>query len=775
MTGKSKMETAHIRQQHLASSVEDERRILGIGLANFVLLFLLLLVVVYPLFSGGFTTHDDVVTAIFKWTGHTWEWATDASVAQGRVTFLWTLPLSAVPFILDNRFWYLAIKYGSLCLLLSALYYSIWKLFKSSWIALVSVVLFLAIVQNGWEHNALTSYPFIFNFLGAAFLFSLGLFALAIERKNLILASVSGCLYFVSLGVELFVLFFPLYLAIFLSKITQGEGLIEGIRYGKKYIAAIAIPLMAYLAIYLSWRLRFPSDYEGNTISLVSIPAAIKVILTYSLTAFPLASLKLYSSPGDPLPFISTGWAAFNSLNATHFIKPVVVGLLFARILNRRFFEVPQTRILLVGAMLAGIGIFIPNVLLGFTARHPAWVGSGNYSYVYTYYSFVSAVVFLALLLAYVNVKSQAWHSYARMIFVTVVIAGMMILSFAVEGRNQYFALDQKLAHRKWQLMEAIIKSPAFTDIPDGSTIVAPTWLSSVRNIAAVFPDDWNSYIKYKTGKSVRLVDGNCESSMPCYSLVFRQMPYQDNQFAVLSKNSPTKLGGYQEAVIYSLPSQSGSVVLGSFVSTDVAPDIKINGAKVANVGAGNFAYQLGNATASLVRVDRLAANVTIAPEQITIAPFSVEPQFRSLSAQLADGIDFRLQEYPNFLDKVLGMSGAEPWGRWSDAAVDPVVKFHFKHPLPKRFTLEMVVSAFGPNIGSPVKVRVGAVEKTFVVNPEPATQSQSFGLEFETDSIADAIEIIPPHPTMPNATNPKSGDRRKLGVGLILLKIKSH
>jgi len=766
------METVHIR--NTATPMVSDRRVFAIGLTDFVLLFLLLIITIYPLFSGGFTTHDDANMAITEWAGHTWDAAKDASVTQGRFAFLWGLPLYSVPFIYDNRVWYLVIKYGSLCLLLAALYYSVYKSFKSNWIAFASLAFFLAVIQNGWEHNALTSYAFLFNFYATVFLVSLGLFATAIERKNLILACVSGCLYFFSLGIELFVLFFPFYLAIILSKITQGEGFIERLKYGKKYIAAIIIPLMAYLAIYALWRLRFPSTYEGNIFGTFSFLAAIEVILTYSLTAFPLASLKLYSAPGDPLPFInSVGWlATFSALNVAHIMKPIVVGLLFARLLGRHPFTVPQTRTLLIGAALAGIGIFLPNVLLGFTSRHPSWVGGGTYSYAYTYYSFISAVVFLALLLAYANVKSYTWHSFARLGFVSIIIAAMMILSFAVEVRNQYFALDQKLAHRKWQLMDVIIKSPAFMEIPDGATVAAPSLLSHGRGYAAVFAGDWNNYIKYKTGKAL-FINTKCNRDMPCYSLVFHQAPFADNQFAVLSKNVIPDTGNLQETTIYFMPDQPGSVVFGSFASGGVAPDIKINGVKDVNVGAGMFSYKSHRDTGSLIRVDRLLANVNIDPYKITISHFSVEPQLRPLSDLLADGIDFRQLKYPDFLAEVSGMSGHEHWGRWSDAAVDPVVRFRFKQTLPRRFTLEMIVGAFGPNIGAPVKVRVGAVEKVFVVSP--TTAGQPFRLEFETDGTAEYIEIIPPQPIAPNAINPESGDRRKLGISLISLKIKSN
>ncbi|MFS8084506.1 MAG: DUF7024 domain-containing protein [Acidobacteriota bacterium] len=139
-------------------------------------------------------------------------------------------------------------------------------------------------------------------------------------------------------------------------------------------------------------------------------------------------------------------------------------------------------------------------------------------------------------------------------------------------------------------------------------------------------------------------------------------------------------------------------------------------------------------------------------------------------TATLAEGIDFKKQGYPDFLDEVSGMSRHEPWGRWTDAAAGPVARFRFKQALPRKFTLEITAHAFGPNTGEPVKVRVGGVVKTFVITKNEA---DTLRLEFETNGTADTLEITPPKPTSPKEIDPNNGDTRKLGIAFISLKIK--
>ena len=160
----------------------------------------------------------------------------------------------------------------------------------------------------------------------------------------------------------------------------------------------------------------------------------------------------------------------------------------------------------------------------------------------------------------------------------------------------------------------------------------------------------------------------------------------------------------------------------------------------------------------------------------INLAAMSIQPQ-QPYEATLEEGIDFKKPLYPTFIAEVKGMSGYEPNFRWSDANNGgPIVKFIFKKPLPKKFTLEIVGGAFTNNKNVPVKVRVGDIEETFVfTDPKvPAKGPILYSLSFETDGKFDILEITPPKPTSPNELNPKSSDKRKLGIAFTSIKIKS-
>lgn len=142
------------------------------------------------------------------------------------------------------------------------------------------------------------------------------------------------------------------------------------------------------------------------------------------------------------------------------------------------------------------------------------------------------------------------------------------------------------------------------------------------------------------------------------------------------------------------------------------------------------------------------------------------DPLAPRYEATLAEGIDFKKPGYPSFLAEVSGMSTMyEPWGRWSEGGR---VAFKFKQPLPTNFTLVVHGGAFGPNTGQPIKVKAGTVVKEIIFSSDPFQAPSSHRLNFQLDAPVSLIEI-----TVPQPSQPSNGDTRKLGIGIIALKVE--
>lgn len=117
-----------------------------------------------------------------------------------------------------------------------------------------------------------------------------------------------------------------------------------------------------------------------------------------------------------------------------------------------------------------------------------------------------------------------------------------------------------------------------------------------------------------------------------------------------------------------------------------------------------------------------------------------------------------------NFIQRVDGLAGAEPWGTWTDG---PGARIQFGRPLPARFKVQLSARAFGPNAGKDFVLKIGGQQKPFRVG-EKATDVE---LEFAPEGDADTIEFLVPAPTTPNSLG-RGEDMRQLGLGLETMKI---
>jgi hypothetical protein len=130
----------------------------------------------------------------------------------------------------------------------------------------------------------------------------------------------------------------------------------------------------------------------------------------------------------------------------------------------------------------------------------------------------------------------------------------------------------------------------------------------------------------------------------------------------------------------------------------------------------------------------------------------------------LADGIDFTRSRFPHFVAEVNGICAAEPGGRWSEGST---VLISFYDPLPRRFRLEIVGGAYGPNVNAPVTVKVGRAQRLFRFE-EGLGMSQTVTLDFSTIRRARRIALTVPHPVVP------PNDMRAIGLMLSQLRILS-
>jgi len=127
--------------------------------------------------------------------------------------------------------------------------------------------------------------------------------------------------------------------------------------------------------------------------------------------------------------------------------------------------------------------------------------------------------------------------------------------------------------------------------------------------------------------------------------------------------------------------------------------------------------------------------------------------------------VRFNAAVLPPWIRSTDGLSGPEPWGRWTEG---PVATLRFDLPLPSDFRVVLKVSwALGQNSGAPVQVYVGAETREFVVTGV----DQTFELAFQNSAGADEIVFRVPAPVTPQSLG-MGDDRRQLGLALVSMGI---
>lgn len=110
------------------------------------------------------------------------------------------------------------------------------------------------------------------------------------------------------------------------------------------------------------------------------------------------------------------------------------------------------------------------------------------------------------------------------------------------------------------------------------------------------------------------------------------------------------------------------------------------------------------------------------------------------------------------------GMAEREPWGSWSNGKR---VTLRFAQPLPRRMTVFLNASAFGPNAGQQFQLQVGDQVRRFIL--PGALSERTFRLV--TDGRQRELSIVVPRPVSPRQLG-MGGDVRELGMALIYLEV---
>jgi phosphoglycerol transferase len=164
---------------------------------------------------------------------------------------------------------------------------------------------------------------------------------------------------------------------------------------------------------------------------------------------------------------------------------------------------------------------------------------------------------------------------------------------------------------------------------------------------------------------------------------------------------------------------------------------------------------------ADLVLVCSLVLSLTFC----TKSPGIIKPESK-YSSTLSEGIVFSREGNPQFIKRITGLAGREPWGRWSDQD-EVLIEFAELLP-PKNYIFRLEAKGFGSNIGANTQVIIGSNVINIVLQSNP----EKFTLPVDVKAPLSQIKIVPAAPSSPNSLDSNNPDVRRLGIGLITLSI---
>lgn len=133
-----------------------------------------------------------------------------------------------------------------------------------------------------------------------------------------------------------------------------------------------------------------------------------------------------------------------------------------------------------------------------------------------------------------------------------------------------------------------------------------------------------------------------------------------------------------------------------------------------------------------------------------------------------ADRFIFNLPGAPQSVKRYSGISRPEAWGRWSNANLAKQVEIEYNQPLPETFDLVITARAIGPNIHRPIPISVGEDKQQLNLGEQATTTT----LHFRNPDKLATLVIVPPEPLLSNEGNITGHDPRRLGIGMVDIKI---
>lgn len=644
----------------------------------FLEIVLLTILTFYPLLHVGYTTNDDTRIALWAISQDRMNIVSTLAESQGRFQFLFGSWLSFVPYIFNN-FIYLKVI-STIALILNILFfmYTTHIYLRSAQFSIFSGIVYLIAIQNSWNHNILTSYPFCFSMGFNFLLISLILLGLYFSDSKKIKLISSIIFFNLSLLVYetfcLYVVLFPLLAFIYYYSydLTFKKKITSVVKIVYPYVLSVFI----YAIIYLIYRSFFPGSYDGVKIASFSFEKIFNVIFKYSISSFPTI-LYFYTEGfhGYRLAFINI----IETARVEWIVKSILASwgayICLYKMKNVGWSKHKIIILILISCLL----IFLPNVLYALTPKYQKWVEIGSPAFIGTYFSFFGMTLLISSLILYFKEITSRYLITNKLysIFVIILIFNICLIT---DYENYAVTKNQTLSQYKWNTLDEFFKTKEFLNLPDDSLVYAPS-LWKYYGIVANHPSYWSDYVKIKISKNVKITDNKEElkkyiqdnNSDNVYYLKYSQDPEETKQFLVFSKIENIQIDNNnivmnsKTAKIFTYSNNKKFFVFGNVINKDQQNIVTIDENKISSSSKDFFAYLVNKENENKAFIEtELSSNNSFDLSSITISNYL--DYYRSYLPLYDFGSEIRFDIGGNAIPyQVSGWSAAEKEFTWTD------------------------------------------------------------------------------------------------------------
>jgi hypothetical protein len=679
---------------------------------NITLLFILIICLTfYPYLDIRFTTLDDMQHSIMYAGQSIFNIGHNYATQQGRIFFYFSTIVTGIPHLFNNFIYYKILGLGSLLINTILIGIVIYRVTKQKSLALIYLLLFYSLIQYSFDHNLLTSYPFVFSTAINLLLISLLFFQqyLKDNKKLFLILSLSFYLLCICMY-ETMILYGALFLLLSYINIRNIPEEKNKLMKIVKDTYWFAIVLVFYITSYLIFRMFYPGTYDGAKIDVANKMDFFKVLYQYSIAAFPTYIFRNNEVFFIENLFNPNGQSIFAQFKIEWVIKSLIVGYILYYLLPTLKNKSYGLKKLIWFVTFSIILIVLPNILISLTSKYQYWVSIGSLSYLTAYFSFFGVIFLICSILIFLN-NSFIGKRYVYKVFRIISFLLIGLLSYVTDYSNYQFAKSAEITSGKWEIMDQFMASDSFHSIQDNSVIFTPTLINTQDTyLSNAYKEYWKSYIKINSGKNITFINTKEElnqyntQNQDIHFLKYISELKDNNQYIAFAKNiEVTNTGGTlsDKYELYSLSKYCKYIIMhetmneGNYTQLYLDDSIKIHSKKPQHLVDVNKCN-----SPELLKKSSLSSTAKIDLNSILIS---------NLYEYYEPSVDFIKFGDPKYNQYLEGFSGPEGTHRWAEG-LSSSIKLPLKSK--KNYNLEITMTPFVvPNKTQKVEVYLNNIQ----------------------------------------------------------------